>query len=100
MAKTYGTRDVRKSTSTSSQTNWEFPFTKKNWMLLGLGILTILIGYGLMATGLGGEYAAVEGKWNNPMAVSVAPVVLVIGYCVIIPYSIYNLFTDKNENEN
>jgi hypothetical protein len=27
-------------------------------------------------------------QWNNPLAVTIAPVLLAIGYCVIIPYGL------------
>lgn len=78
---------------------WEFPFTKKNYILVGIGVATIIIGFLLMSTGIGGEYAAVDGTWNNPMAITVAPLLLVIGYCVIIPFAILKYFPHKDTNE-
>lgn len=32
--------------------------------------------------------ASISTSWDNPLSVNVAPVVLVIGYCVIIPIGI------------
>jgi len=78
---------------------WNFPFTRKNFIILGIGLGTILLGYILMATGITEDPAVANSKWDNPLAVSVAPVVLVIGYCVIIPYAIIKFFGNKSEEE-
>lgn len=88
-----------------TKVEWKFPLEKKNFMIFGAGIATIALGYILMTTGLGDEYALTTGaKWNNPLAVNVAPVLLVIGYCGLIPYSIYKYFgadaEATNEQEN
>lgn len=90
---------AKKSKSSKKKVVWEFPFTKKNYLIAGIGLATILIGYLLMSTGLGGDYAVPHGTWNNPMAVTVAPILLVIGYCVIIPYAIIKYFPHKDNDE-
>jgi membrane-bound ClpP family serine protease len=77
---------------------WNFPWNKKNFILLAAGLAVILIGFALMATGITEEPAVPEGTWNNPMAVTIAPILLVAGYCVIIPYAIIKLFK-KEESE-
>lgn len=50
-----------------------WPFGRKNYLLFLIGVITIVSGYLLM-------YLTADIVW--------APVVLVIGYCVIIPISI------------
>ena len=50
-----------------------WPFGRKNYLLFLIGVITIVAGYVLM-------YLTADIVW--------APVVLVIGYCVIIPISI------------
>ena len=50
-----------------------WPFGRKNYLLFLIGVITIMAGYILM-------YLTADIVW--------APVVLVIGYCVIIPISI------------
>ncbi|MFN3194331.1 MAG: DUF3098 domain-containing protein [Chlorobiota bacterium] len=82
-----------------SNVKWEFPLTRKNYIIAGIGLATIIVGYLLMSTGLGGEYAKVDGTWNNPMAVTIAPLLLVIGYCVIIPMAIFKYFPHGDSNE-
>ncbi len=77
--------------------SWNFPLEKKNFIYAAIGLGIIIIGYALMATGITEDPAVVDGKWNNPFAVSVAPVLLVIGYCVLIPIAIMKFFKkEKN----
>ncbi len=71
---------------------WHFPWTQRDLVMLGIGLVTIVVGYLLMSTGMGVD------NWANPLAVSVAPVVLVIGYCVIIPLAI--MFGGKTKQDN
>jgi hypothetical protein len=55
-----------------------FPFGKENFIIIGIGIVDIIIGYIFLAQG------PVDGF--SPMVI--APILLVLGYCVIIPYGI------------
>tara|TARA_Y100001978_G_scaffold106831_1_gene95416 strand:- start:1027 stop:1227 length:201 start_codon:yes stop_codon:yes gene_type:complete len=50
-----------------------WPFGRKNYLLFLIGVMTIVSGYVLM-------YLTADIVW--------APVMLVVGYCVIIPISI------------
>jgi|ADurb_Gly_01_Slu_FD_contig_21_874516_length_422_multi_3_in_0_out_0_1 membrane protein CcdC involved in cytochrome C biogenesis len=79
-----------------SKVEWNFPLIKQNYLILLIGIGTILLGYLLMATGITETSATLNGKWNNFFAVDLAPIILVIGYCVIIPYGIIKYFSHKN----
>ena len=65
------------TTKNNNSNNW--PFNKKNYLLFGIGILVIILGYVIMAT----------GNVNSFQSVKLAPVLLVIGYLVIIPLSIF-----------
>ena len=47
-------------------------FKTKNWVLMALGIVTIIAGYVLLSKG----------------SITLAPILLVAGYCVIIPVAI------------
>lgn len=55
-----------------------FPLEKENYIILGVGLVIIILGY----IALSGN--AVEGFFR----LTVAPILLVIGYCVIIPLGI------------
>jgi len=57
--------------------SWDFD--KTNYVLFGIGILVIVIGYLIMVT----------GDTTSFQSVKLAPIVLVIGYCIIIPLAIW-----------
>ncbi len=76
---------------------WKFPLQKQNFLIIGLGIVVNIVGYLFMATGITEDPAIVDGKWNNVFAVSIAPLLLVIGYCVIIPFGIFKSFPSKEQ---
>ena len=78
---------------------WKSPLTKKNYQILGIGLGVILLGFILMATGITEKPAVPDGKWNNFFAVNVAPILLLIGYCVIIPYGIMKFFRNKTQEK-
>lgn len=51
---------------------------KKNILLVALGVLLLVIGFICLAT----------GPANNPVSLTVAPLILVIAYLVVIPVGI------------
>ncbi len=55
-----------------------FPFDRENYIILGVGLLLIIVGY----IALSGD--KVEGF----VPLTLAPILLVIGYCVVIPVGI------------
>jgi len=64
------------------------PLAKENFTILGIGILTIFVGY----------IAMLEGSVEGFLPLVAAPILLVIGYCVLIPLGIIyrkNLFSRK-----
>ncbi len=56
----------------------ELPFTRLNWMLFGLGLGVIAVGYLLL------RIPPVDGF----LSLTAAPVLLVGGYCGLIPAAI------------
>ncbi len=78
---------------------WNFPLEKKDlvWLLIGVGI--VILGYILLATGITEEPAVVDGKWNNFVAINIAPIVLILGYCVIIPMALMKFFTRSKKQK-
>ena len=76
------------SKSSKKKTGSErLPFTKTNYQILGAGLLVIVAGY----------FALSQPPWDGTMPLVVAPILLVIGYCVIIPFGI--LYRQKSENQ-
>jgi hypothetical protein len=76
--------NIRSTKKAAPQAHIRIALTKKNYMIIGLGIALIVIGYILMAAN------SVDGF----LPTVVAPVLLVAGYCVIIPLGI--LIKDKS----
>ena len=56
--------------------NW--PFNKTNYMLFGIGVATIIAGYLILG------FSGVDSSY----ATKVSPLILFLGYCIIIPLSI------------
>jgi hypothetical protein len=50
----------------------KLPFTKKNYAVFGLGVLSVILGFVTLSQG----------------STTLAPILLILGYCVIIPISI------------
>lgn len=48
------------------------PFTRQNYLLMGAGLLAIIVGYISLGTG----------------SITLAPILLVLGYCVLFPLGI------------
>jgi hypothetical protein len=86
MAKVQRTKEIKKPLKKKRITEISLPFTKENYYLLLAGVAVIVFGYILME--MGGAYDA--------LALVVSPIILVIGYCVIIPFAI---FYKKKEKE-
>ena len=51
---------------------YEWPFGPRNYYVFGAGLLVIILGYITLATG----------------SITLAPILLILGYCVLIPVSI------------
>ena len=60
-------------------------FGKINYQLFGIGLLTIILGYIVMST----------GETESIQSVKIAPLILIVGYCIIIPAAI--LVKPKNK---
>ena len=59
-------------TKTTDSNSTEWPFGLKNYVIFGLAMLVIVIGYILLGSG----------------SMTMAPILLVLGYCVLIPVAI------------
>ncbi len=65
----------------------EIPFSKKNFLVIALGIILIFIGYYLMAI----------GGVDSFIAVTLAPIILFIAYVIVIPFGILKKFKDEKD---
>lgn len=67
---------------------WNFPLTRTNFLYLFVAMVVIGLGFGLMATGISTPESTSVETWGNSMALSIAPILLVIGFCVLVPYAL------------
>jgi len=63
---------VKKKAKADAPKAIPWPFGKTNYILFGLALLVIVIGYVLLGSG----------------SITMAPILLVLGYCVLIPLAI------------
>ncbi len=80
-----------------SNVSFGFPWTTQNVIGIGVGVAVIVVGYLLMGTAITKDVANNDGIWNNANAVTIAPILLTIGYCVIVPFFIFKRFGSKTE---
>ncbi|MCS6809300.1 MAG: DUF3098 domain-containing protein [Bacteroidota bacterium] len=96
---------ARKRTSTtrkqqrSARNTWNFPLTRTNLVYFGIALGVIVVGYGLMATGITSDPNLYLERWANPLAIVVAPVLLVIAYCIIVPVAIMKRQAKDNNTQ-
>lgn len=55
-------------------------WNKRNYIFIGAGLMILIIGYLLMA----------QGKWDSLTSLSLSPIIILIGYFILIPLSIFS----------
>ena len=66
------------SSKAKQKREFSFPLEKENFMIVGLGIALLIVGYILMS----------QNSVDGFMPTVVSPILLIAGYCVVIPYGI------------
>ena len=67
-----------KKISSKAKKDLSMPLDKINLIIIGIGVIFLVIGYILMS----------ENSVDGFLPTVVSPILLVLGYCVIIPYGI------------
>ncbi|HXG38034.1 MAG TPA: hypothetical protein VNL36_04600 [Bacteroidota bacterium] len=80
-------REVSKATTKRSVRKDRLPFTKTNYQILGVALLVIVAGYVALA----------QKPWDGFLPLVVAPILLVAGYCILVPWGI--LYRSKKERD-
>lgn len=75
----------QRSTPKKKPVQHALPLTRRNYQIIGLALLCILLGYVALA----------QEPWDGTLPLVVAPILLFIGYCVLVPYGI--LYRNKVE---
>ena len=82
-------RNLRSTKKTTFISPFKDYWRKNNYYVLFLGLGIVILGYILMA----------QGPWDNPLSLSVSPIILLIAYLIIIPLSIViKIPAKKDEN--
>lgn len=58
--------------------NQQLPFERENYIIFLIGLLVLMLGYISLS----------QGPADSFWSLTLAPILLVIGYCLIIPFSI------------
>lgn len=66
------------SSKAKQKREFSFPMERENFMIIGFGIVLLIIGYILMS----------QNSVDGFMPTVVSPILLIAGYCVVIPYGI------------
>ncbi len=69
------------------QSHLHFAMTSKNYIIIGAGIVLIILGYILMS----------QNSVDGFLPTVIAPILLIIGYCVVVPIGI--LYKDNSVKE-
>lgn len=81
-------RKKAKSTKAKFVSPFKDYWTKENIIFLSIGIVLLIIGYWLMSL----------PPWDNPIALNLSPIVLLIAYLIFIPLSIF--YKKKSVNKS
>lgn len=80
--------ETTRAFSRADDVSFSFPFDRTTLIWLVAGLAVIVIGYVLLATSVTDDPANNAGVWDNALAVTWAPIVLVVGYCVLVPLAL------------
>jgi hypothetical protein len=67
--------------------------------IFAIGLCIIIVGFVMLSTGIYKDEATYLETWDNPMSTVVAPILLVIGYCVVIPYALMMKSKDTSSEQ-
>lgn len=62
---------------------------KSNYIIFSAGIVVLLLGFFLMG----------QGPWDNPISLSVSPIVLLIAYLILFPLAIFYRKKQKSNQD-
>jgi hypothetical protein len=71
-------KPIRKESRRKTQRDERLPLLRENFIIIGVGVATIIAGY----------IAMLESSVEGFLPLVVAPILLVLGYCFIIPLGI------------
>lgn len=83
-------RKNRRLKQASKKSPFNNYWSRENYLFLILGLVILIIG----------NYLMTQGPWDNPISLSLSPVVLLVAYLVVFPLAIlYKKKKSDNNNE-
>ena len=58
--------------------SFSLPYDKRNWVVMAIGLGLIVLGYWFLS----------QPPVDGPMSLTIAPILLVLGYCVVVPVAL------------
>jgi len=87
------TKAIKKQQTESSEVKADFLFAKENYYIMAVGLVFIALGYLLMIGGGSDDPAVFNEDIFNTQRLTVAPILLVIGYII----EIFAIFYKKKD---
>ena len=83
----------------NGQNNKRMPFGVKNYVLMGVGLLVIVVGFMLMSGG--GNHTVTEFDWSiySTRRITLAPIVVLLGFVIEILAIMVRFDCNKSNNE-
>lgn len=83
----------------NGQNNKRMPFGVKNYVLMGVGLLVIVVGFMLMSGG--GNHTVTEFDWSiySTRRITLAPIVVLLGFVIEILAIMVRFDRNKSNNE-
>lgn len=85
-----------KKTAEPDHEDLGWPFGPKNYIAFAIAMAVIIIGYLCLAYGT--DQAPPDPTQESFVSITLAPILLVLGYCVLVPVSL--LIRDKSQNNS
>ena len=79
---------TKKRIQHKTQSPFQNYWIRNNYILIALGLLTLIIGFIIMG----------QGSWDNPVSLSVSPIILLLAYLIIFPLAI--LYKKKKNSKS
>lgn len=90
-------KSIKENEASKSEAKVPMPFSWKNYVLMGVGVLILVIGFLLMSGG--GEHTATEfdASIYSTRRITIAPIVVIVGFVVEIVAIMIRFNTKEKE---
>ncbi len=79
-------KTIKRKTSKAASI-WSIPLNKSNFIIFGIGIIVLLVGFYIMTI----------PPWDSDFALVISPLILLIGYFIIFPLGILKNYKNQKD---